>query len=439
MEVSGAMTSSLRPLPYTPQEVAVKLVNGAIHYVEDLASKILDARASFVAAWREAEQKGMCRSAVEREAASALREISILSRRSSRGRLSALAREIDNLYAACFICISYLTGARLSEILRLRLDCARPGGGQKPGRIVGAIYKKQPNFAGTSHEWIAPPAALKAIAVLEKLSAPHRARMESNLLWLRQDRHCGAREWLGNGDSEVRLPLKGRVNLLLQRFARCIGATDHAGKEWRITTHQGRKTFARFIALRDRTALLALAQQLGHRERGVTDRSYCGHDYRLNEEIDREVLAQSVGAWEEMLSAPHLAGKAGLEISAKRPRFRGSRAKEDIVSYAKLLVDAGLVLAVCDWGYCVYRKRSSACGGNSAGPNPARRTPSVCATCSNFAVAPKHAAYWSFQRMRSLELLREPLLPRQTRELAKERALEAERVLESLGKTPKSD
>ena len=82
-----------------------------------------------------------------------------------------------------------------------------------------------------------------------------------------------------------------------------------------------------------------------------------------------------------------------IELLAKRPRFRGGRLKQDIKSYARLLVDTGLVLGVCDWGFCVYREEHSACLGNAFGPNPARREPSACARCKNFAVSDRHRPY----------------------------------------------
>ena len=77
-------------------------------------------------------------------------------------------------------------------------------------------------------------------------------------------------------------------------------------------------------------------------------------------------------AWD---TVPYDRVSPNAEIVAKRPRFRGSRMKQDLRSYARLLVDAGLVLGVCDWGYCVYREEHSACLGNATGPNPARREP----------------------------------------------------------------
>lgn len=133
-----------------------------------------------------------------------------------------------------------------------------------------------------------------------------------------------------------------------------------------------------------------------------------------------------------MLAAPGLGGRAGIEIVAKRPRFRGSRLKQDLKSYARLLVDAGLVLGVCDWGFCVYREEHSACLGNAAGPNPARREPSTCARCRNFVVSPQHRTYWLEQARRCESLLNQPALPRQTLRIVRERLNEAHALLRTL-------
>jgi hypothetical protein len=62
--------------------------------------------------------------------------------------------------------------------------------------------------------------------------------------------------------------------------------------------------------------------------------------------------------------------------------------------YARVLVDAGLTLGVCDWGFCVYRDEYSACRGDAFGPNLERREPSTCARCKNFVVSSEHRSYW---------------------------------------------
>ena len=115
----------------------------------------------------------------------------------------------------------------------------------------------------------------------------------------------------------------------LQRYARWLNLPSFEGKSRRLTAREARKTFARFAALRDRTCLYALAQHLGHRDRSVTDSGYSGTDHALEREIRSEVLERSVAAWEHMLSTPQLGGRAGHEIIAKRPVFRGARMKVD--------------------------------------------------------------------------------------------------------------
>jgi hypothetical protein len=51
-----------------------------------------------------------------------------------------------------------------------------------------------------------------------------------------------------------------------------------------------------------------------------------------------------------MRSVPPLSGRAGSEILTKGPQFRGVRMEDDVKTYARMLVEAGLVLGVCDYG-----------------------------------------------------------------------------------------
>ena len=133
-----------------------------------------------------------------------------------------------------------------------------------------------------------------------------------------------------------------------------------------------------------------------------------------------------------MLSTPELGGRAGTEILAKRPQFRGVRMKDDLKTYARMLVEAGLVLGVCEYGYCVFRVETSACRGNAAGPNPVHREPSTCARCKNFAVSAAHRPYWLEQIRRCEALLHEPALPTQTLKIVRERLEEARAMLRSI-------
>ena len=102
------------------------------------------------------------------------------------------------------------------------------------------------------------------------------------------------------------------------------------------TTHQGRKTFARFVGRRDRTGLHALQANYGHVSRIMTDRAYVGTDFDLAELIDAQTTEETRAALEELLTATRLAGKGGHQIAARSP-FRGRTRDGDVQQYVALL------------------------------------------------------------------------------------------------------
>jgi integrase len=433
--------NDIRRWPHTPDAIAIPLLQRAIEFLSSCALDLLRAREIYAATVAAVQRRGHTAEAWRKAAARSLQRIILATPRGPRPIKSAadLGRLLDVLYTACFVTISYLVGPRASEILHLRVGCVRSlQGASEAGEtgltaIVGTIFKREADFHGRAHQWIAPPPAVHAISILEALSAPHRARTGRTEIWLRVRGHwLGASEWRNDCSGTVKILSTQAMRLLLRRSASWFDLPWHGAKPWPLSTHQGRKTFVRFAALRDRSALFALAQHLGHRERGITDYCYAGTDYVLNREIDAAILEQSVSAWEQMLSAPALGGRAGAEILAKRPRFRGARVKQDLKRYARMLVDAGLTLGVCDWGFCVYRQEHSACLGSTSAPNPVRREPSTCARCRNFVVGPQHRGYWQAQAERHQALLNEPSLPTQTLKIARERLGEANTMVRSI-------
>lgn len=444
--VAGVTDSNRGAWPYTPDAIAVPLVQGAIEFLSRCAVDLLRAREIYTNEVATQQYRGYTPEVWRTTAIRALQQVTLNTLKGPHTIESGadLAALLDVLYTACFIVISYLVGPRASEILQLQTGCLQPftsdgAAADTPvAMIVGAIFKREAVYHGRHHQWVAPPPAAHAITVLEALSAPHRARSGRRELWLRSrgGHRFGATEWHQSCSSALRVLSTGQMCLLLRRCSTWFELPLHEAKPWRLSTHQGRKTFVRFAALRDRSALFALAQHLGHRERGTTDRGYSGTDYRLNLEIDAAILEQSVSAWEHMLSSPRLGGRAGEEIFAKRPRFRGARIKQGIAQYARMLVESGLTLGVCDWGFCVYRQEHSACLGSATAPNPLRREPSTCARCKNFAVSTPHRSYWLEQARRNEALLNEPALPTQTLKIARARLQEAITMVRSIDAIP---
>jgi integrase len=281
------------------------LIQGAIEFLENSAIDILRARESYATATAEAQHRGRCLVVCNDAAVRAMRQVTPLTPRGTRtiDSVADLDELVDMLYAACFVVISYLVGPRGSEVLHLHVGCVQSrsvhdGGEAELAMIVGTIFKKEPDYYGRPHEWVAPPAAVHAISVLEALSAPHLASGRKQL-WLRargQVRCRGANEWQRDATGPFQIPTTRTIAYLLARFATWLDLPHYEGKPWHLSTHQGRKTFARFAALRDRSCLFALAQHLGHRDRAITDHGYAGTDYALDREINAEVLDQSVSA-----------------------------------------------------------------------------------------------------------------------------------------------
>ena len=442
LSVRGATprTHDRPPAPYTPDIVAIPLIQGAIEFLSTAALPILTARERCLQEYQRRRTPGDERRSARLAALAALHDITIdtprgLHRLDSYRSLTSL---IELLYGACFVIVSYLVGPRVSEILRLRAGCVQPledlGQTAAPSiaSIVGTIYKAE-SYHGRRHQWIAPAPALHAIAVLEALSAPHRHCSGRHDLWQRpRVRHFSIDEWLPDSAMTFRISDTASANARVNRFATWLRLPRYQGRSWHFNSHQGRKTFARFVALRDRTALYALAQHLGHRDVRQTDQAYVGTDYQLSREIETAVLDQSVSAWEHLLSARTLAGSLGIEVLARRPRFRGARVKQEIRAYARMLAESGLTLGVCEWGYCVYREEFSACHGSATAPDPVRREPSTCARCKNFSVTDAHRPYWIDQIDRYERLLNDPALPTQTLKIARARLEEARALIRTM-------
>jgi len=427
-------------LPYTPDPVAVPLISGALQLIGEPADKVMALRDEMQLIFDRARAEGKARMTARIRMMDALKARRPLLPEWDRhemmpkGALGQLNFLADRVTDACFVVIAYLIGARVSEILTLEAGCIEleRDGAQNMAHawLNGSIHKAFPHDAGKPHRWIAPEPVQRAVDVMERLSAPLRAIAGQNLLWLTQ---ASANSVTRTADTAIRPITGATINRRLNtRFAPFLGLPDHEGAPWHLTSHQGRKTFARFVGRRDRTGLFALQKHLGHVTRAMTDRGYVGTDFELVELIDTHVAEETRHALEEMLLAPGLAGKAGRRLSERSP-FRGRTRGGEFDAYVDgLLADSGMRLGVCDWGFCLYRKSTAACKGNEHGPNPVLRTQSTCAACSNFVVSEKHRSVWAARLARNETLLLRDGLDQESRALAQARIVECRRILTML-------
>ncbi|WP_292537180.1 integrase [Mesorhizobium sp.] len=393
-------------LPYTPDVIAVPLISSALRLIGLAADDVLALYAQAQGAYDAALASGLTPTKAGFRVTDAIASFRFRTLPDEDGpwqpapvtSTKTVRQLVDRLYDACFVTIAYLVGARVSEILGLRVGCiehhASAMGDERFAYLAGRIYKTARGHQGDDHRWVAPEPVARAVAVMEQLSEPLRRRSGRSELFL-----ITSSTGLIGPAVEIDLPIVStiirRLNML---FAPFIDLPLHDGEAWHLNTHQGRKTFARFVGKRDRTGLAALQAHLGHVTPVMTDRGYVGTDYQLDELIGRHAQEETRAALEEMLTASALGGKAGRTIAA-RSRFRGCTRDGDLQAYVDfLMAETDLRLGVCDWGYCVYRAETSACFGGEAGPNPVLRTETTCSTCANFAVTPRHRSVWEARR-----------------------------------------
>ncbi|WP_316677978.1 hypothetical protein [Ralstonia chuxiongensis] len=202
----------------------------------------------------------------------------------------------------------------------------------------------------------------------------------------------------------------------------------------RLHPHVARKTFARFVVLRDKRALEALSYHFGHTHMMITDGCYVGADIELAKLMNEEARKDLAHGLEDILRSGALAGKASRSLQtfmrdAQSGRYRGRRTLQSLVSK---LINEGVQLAPCDWGYCVYSQSLSACRGTASGPNEENRSPEVCAMCANFVVTEKHRLWWSERQERDALFLSENGIPEQSRQWVSRRQAGTEKVLHEL-------
>lgn len=439
---------SLRPgqpaksIPYTPDAIAVPLISAALRLIGTPANDIIALRERAEEAHGQALSNGFgykARQSRMRACLDGFRFATVLGEASPWRTEPVLTMKlvqflVTRIYDACFIVIAYLVGARVSEILGLRAGCierhAAADGTETFAYLSGRIYKTAVGTDGTPHQWIAPDPVVRAVTVLERLSAPIRQRMGREELWLSA--------MAGRGGMAIPRS-SGLADRLNGPFASFVNLPLYNERSWHLTTHQGRKTFARFVGRRDGTGLDALASHFGHVSRAMTDKGYVGTDFDLTDLIDTETSNDTRTALEDLLTTATAGGNAGRMISA-HSRFRGRTRDGDVADYVDFILrETDMRLGHCDWGYCVYRRESASCLGDDRGPNPVIRTQSICATCSNFAVTQKHRPVWEERCEKNARLLAHPMLDDDSRALAKARIVECDRILGELQQDPEDD
>lgn len=332
------------------------------------------------------------------------------------------------LLGAALIVILFFTGMRCSEVLALKVGCYYQRR-HKSGATYWYVGGIQAKSGGLDKEWVVPVPVIRVLAFLENLHVLVMGDVENEYLFAMPD---------GNGILpppyvNVRRLWSSSVSDLIKEFAT---SPLRSGPVLPIVhPHQARKTFARFVVLRDKSGLESLAQHYGHLYTALLDGAYVGIDVELHQLLSQEIEQQIEVGLTELMTGKTFGGKAGEAFGRMRneivERFRGHTTLSIIV---KRLIKEGVVLSPCDWGYCMYSAESSACGGSERGPDLRMREPNTCSSCANFVVTERNRQWWENRLNREEKFLASPDAGEQARELAKRRREKSREVLISLNK-----
>ena len=310
---------------------------------------------------------------------------------------------------ACVVLILFLVGMRIRELTRLDSGCLElqpTNSGEMLSRIRGVAAKQN----GKSRSWVTNEAVNEAINYLDKFYC--EPRKAAGLKALIVNRRTG-----GGFPSVIFKLVRSQPSTVADKMARFAKSSYRNGSPpiGRLHPHRARKTFARFVVLRDKSALESLSYHYGHVHREITDRNYVGADIELSNLIAEESRKDLAQGLTDLLSSSNVAGKAGQSLmELKRAPSAKLRGKLGLKKKVNELIEKGVQLAPCDWGYCVYSQAYSACHGDADGPNPLHRSADVCSTCTNFAATERHRLWWEERYRADESFLRQDHLPAQT-------------------------
>ncbi len=426
---AGVSRQTRGSVPYIPDPIAVHLLSAALEWIECHASPILALQHLL----DEADQQVRDGVRTQHQSRKVLRDWLEIGDHIGPGneqvRTTYQVRRLTRRLAeACFVVIAGFVGMRLSEILSMKVGAIihLPLGatGVTHAFIVGRMFKTVDSIDGREERWLAPQPVVAAVDLLERLSEPLRRRSgQSDLFLIRNTQRL-----------EIRCSSAMHVAFRIREFAAEVGTPDHNGAPWPLNAHQFRKTFARFVARRDRSQLLGLAEHFKHASVAMTARGYVANDHDLASLIDHEALRETAVALERFLASDRLAGRMGARITAINAAFRGRAGEQVRKDYVKfILAETDLRIHACDYGWCVFQKEVARCGGEAA-PSEAGRSPTACLGCVNFVVDDRHRGYWQDRLDRNLALAESAIGLRQA--VFDEAITECRAVLNKLQGTP---
>ncbi|MFJ3523570.1 integrase [Pseudomonas sp. NPDC090203] len=323
------------------------------------------------------------------------------------GGLKALNKAVLDLRTACYIILASTSGCRNHELANLQ-----SGAVHRTEDDEGIIYhwmrsRSDKTDAGI-HDWMIPEAAVRALRLMERWSAPYQAMIAVEIVQRRRanpldpqiseaqkERHSVFLGAYPNENNRVRTLSNTTWGLNLQNFAK------RCGLSWKLTSHQFRRKFANYAAHSRFGDLRYLKEHYAHWSMDMTlgyamDEAWGQHlDLELYAEIEAEMEDVKVSVVDDWLGDKPLAGGYGRALKHWQRDPQNLLIFKDRASMVKSIAES---TAIRSNGHAWCTADNDGCVGNSLD-----RT--RCGDCNNAVINARHAPIYLRQYNELKELL----------------------------------
>ncbi len=335
---------------------------------------------------------------------------------------------VTSLNMAGILSVQSTTGMRISEICGL--DATPEHDGMLPSCIevqstqsglfdiffiCGRLYKTTTEWVDT--KWVAGlrpkgtdhlPPPVKAISLIARLFEPWRRASGVHSLFLTLPSGQGLPYQLDNLRRQRSQPLN-QHDWIVQH----VGINPAV----KVTSHQWRKAFARFLFRSDKRLLPSISLHLQHVSLAMTE-SYVGNDVELLEDIDSEASHHASERLLEWATGSKAVKGPVAKMILDRCNTLGQRLDNYSVEEKKreierIVEENGIRIwplrrAEKNYAICIFRPGAALCRETQIGPvlrpDFAGANPGLCAGCSSMAVDESHIPYWAERLVKNEEL-----------------------------------
>lgn len=330
-----------------------------------------------------------------------LERAEILLDQRDRGERSAFhGSEMLSIRNACFYLIGVLTGMRSSELSSIEVNAGRTE--TKNGITFHWMASVEHKTKKGPVEYMMPSMGYRILHILERWSAPYRARLTEQIKALEQIQEGLTRKqikWLATARQNVKRLFLGNTtggivpvscspwSTILTRFAR------DAGVEWKLAPHQMRRLYA-YTFVRHRLGdMLFLKEQFKHSSIDMTQ-LYCSNplqDSALYDDILSELTTYKTGVIAQWLEKDEpLAGGAGQKIMTLRAHDFGNR--------KELIAETSRRVNIRSTGHSWCLAQDEGCSGSGI------YAKGSCSGCHNGLIDRRFIPIWQEAYRHQLEL-----------------------------------